>query len=524
VPRVALFLDRAAHARPGFSPDAADLRLVADIVRRLDGMPLAIELAAGRLAGLALPDLAARIDRALDLLGARTGDSGHRTLRATVEWSYALLPAEEQRLFRHLAAFVDGVDLPTAEAVAADLGLSADPAAMLAHLVDASMVEVSFSDRPRYRMLETLRAFGVDRLVAAGEASAAEERLLRWAVDLTAWADATAATDREPDADAALRRELPNLRAAWRLARRRGALDDAVALVIALNEVSMWRDLVEVCGWADELVDDPALADHPRVAAVLGAAARNAYIRGDHARAERLARDGLARATDADGHWSCLGALANAALSRGAFTEVIEYKRAAAEHAARPDGGLGVAALAAAYSRDLDQARELHTAFVAQGPLPPALRAFADYVAGEIENAAGRPESAEEHYLAAIACARTSGATFVVGIASVGLVTARAAAGRTADALRGYREVVEYFAQAGNWTQLWVTLRNLAALLRRLGDEEPAALLDAAADRAPDAPPATEPSAGEPRRAIGRTEALEIARAALSRHLVPLSR
>lgn len=507
VPSVALFLDRAARARPGFSPGPADLRLVGDLVRRLDGMPLAIELAAGRLTGLALPDLADRLDRALDLLGSRTGDPRHRTLRATVEWSYDLLPAEEQRLFRHLAAFVDGVDLPTAEAVAAELGLTADPAGALSHLVDASMVEVSFAGRPRYRMLETLRAFGVDRLVAAGEAAAADDRLLRWAVDLTSWADATAATDREPDADAALRRELPNLRAAWRLARRRGALDEAIALVVALHEVAVWRDLVEFRGWADELVGDPALDGHPRVATVLGAAARNAYMRGDHARAEALARDGLARATDAEGRWFCLDSLANAALSRGAFAEVVAHKRLADSHAVRPAGGLGVAALAATYAGDLDEARDLRAALLRQHPLSPTLRAFADYVAAEIENAAGHAEPAEAHYLAAIEGARASGATFVVGIASVGLVTVRAAAGRTADALRGYREIVEYFAESGNWTQLWVTLRNLAALLRRLGDEEPAALLDAAADRAPDAPPAAGPSRTVSRSAIGRPEA-----------------
>ena len=106
----------------------------------------------------------------------------------------------------------------------------------------------------------------------------------------------------------------------------------------------------------------------------------------------------------------------------------------------------------------------------------------------------------------------------MIGIASVGLVTVRAAAGRTTDALRGYREVVEYFAEAGNWTQLWVTLRNLATLLRGLGDDEPATLLDTAADRAPDAPAA---AAAPPasRSAIGREDALEIARAALRRHL-----
>jgi predicted ATPase len=103
VPSVAVFLDRARRVRPGLAPD---LRVVADIVRRLDGLPLAIELAAGRLSTFSLTDLATRLDRALDLLGDRAGaEARHRTLRATVEWSYDLLGRDEQRLFRYLAVF-----------------------------------------------------------------------------------------------------------------------------------------------------------------------------------------------------------------------------------------------------------------------------------------------------------------------------------------------------------------------------------------------------------------------------------
>ncbi len=198
-------------------------------------MPLAIELAAGRLATFGLADLADRLDRSLDLLGGGrpSVDARHRTLRATTEWSYQLLPEDGKRLFRHLSVFADGVDLATAEAVAGELSLAGDPANALAHLVDASMIDAAFEDRTRYRMLETLRTFGLDRLRAAGEGDQAERRLVRWAVTLTGWIDAVLTTEREPEADAALRREVPNLRAAWRLARRQQSLDDAVALVIA---------------------------------------------------------------------------------------------------------------------------------------------------------------------------------------------------------------------------------------------------------------------------------------------------
>lgn len=491
VASVAVFLERAVRARPAFSPDAGDLDVIADIVRRLDGMPLAIELAAGRLSTFSLTDLHSRLDRALDLFGGPrlATDARHRTLRATVEWSYTLLPAPEQQLFRHLAVFVDGVDLTTAERVAGELDLPGDPGSALAHLVDASMLNVSFDAGTRYRMLETLRAFGLDRLDAAGERAGADDRLLDWALELTAWIDATVTTESEPDADAALRRELPNLRTAWRLARGRADLDAAVALATALQEPSAWRDLTELWGWAAELVEDPSLRGHPRAAHVLGTAAMDAYMRGDYPGADRLARNGLAVAADADaeGRQCCLTALGSADLSRGAWTEVIEHNVAAAALGGPARESLGTAALAAAYAGDLARARELSAEMTAVAS-SPSLRAYAAYVAGEIENAAGTYDNAQERYLHAIELARSAGATFIVGIASVGLLSVQAAAGRVGDALAGYREVIEYWAHAGNWTHLWVTLRNLAVLLRRLGDEAGAALIADAAAAAPDAP------------------------------------
>ena len=131
---------------PRSQPTGEELRTIADIVHRLDGMPLAIELAAGRLSTFSLTDLRSRLARSLDLLGGGrpSGDARHRTLRATVEWSYRLLSEDEQRLFRHLSVFVDGVDLDTAERLGADLGLGSDPGSVLARLVDASMIDVRF--------------------------------------------------------------------------------------------------------------------------------------------------------------------------------------------------------------------------------------------------------------------------------------------------------------------------------------------------------------------------------------------
>jgi hypothetical protein len=129
LPSVQLFIDRARRVRPEFDPDADDLRRVGDIVRQLDGLPRAIELAAGRLSAFGLVDLHARLDRALDLLrGTATSEERHHTLRAMIEWSAALLSEEERRLFRHLAVFPHGVGLTTIERVGGRLALGTDPA------------------------------------------------------------------------------------------------------------------------------------------------------------------------------------------------------------------------------------------------------------------------------------------------------------------------------------------------------------------------------------------------------------
>jgi predicted ATPase/DNA-binding SARP family transcriptional activator len=522
VPSVALFLDRAERVRPGFAADHDDLALVVDIVRRVDGMPLAIELAAGRLSTFSLADLHARLDRSLDLLGGSTAaDSRHRTLRATIEWSYELLTADQQRLFRHLSVFVDGVDLATVEEIAADLGIAADPGSSLARLVDASMINVTFEGGPRYRMLETLRTFGIDRLAATDEDDAAADRLLRWAVELTSWIDAASVTEREPDADAILRRELANLDAAWRVARRRRSLDAATAMVTALIHVASFRDVVETRPWAEELIADPALETHSRLASVLGAAASVAYHRGDYALADRLAHRGLELAADAEGSRICLTSLSLADNSRGAFAEAVEHALAASALVDRPTEAFGIAALAAIYSGDLAQARDLNDRLVTVA-VSPTLRALSSYVAAEIDTVAGDPDHAESEYLCAIDLARSSGATFLVGVASVGLLRLRTDAGRIHDALRGFRDVVDYFARTGNWTHLWVTLRNLAHLLRSVGDPEPATLLDAAADHAPDAPPlGIRPATAIPpsQPPVGRARVLEIARQAIERNL-----
>jgi predicted ATPase/DNA-binding XRE family transcriptional regulator len=183
---VRLFLARAAAGAPRFRPDEADLGMVVQVCRRLDGLPLAIELAAARLRALPLSRLAARLDDQFWLLtgASRTDVSRQRTLEAVVAWSYDLLNEVEQRAFERLAVFPDHFTLEMAEAVVSEPGAGEfDVVDIISRLVDKSLVStVNAPDGLRYRLLEMLHRYGHDRLVEHGDLDRFQERLFAWAM------------------------------------------------------------------------------------------------------------------------------------------------------------------------------------------------------------------------------------------------------------------------------------------------------------------------------------------------------
>ncbi len=164
-PAVRLFADRAAHVRPGFAVTATTAAQVTEICQRLDGLPLAIELAAARLRTLPVDVVAARLGDRFRLLsgGSRTALPRHQTLQAVVDWSWDLLDKDEQRLARRLSVFLDGTTLDSVEIVCAG---NLDT---ISALVDKSLVTVD--DAGRYGMLETIRAYAAERLAESGEAA-----------------------------------------------------------------------------------------------------------------------------------------------------------------------------------------------------------------------------------------------------------------------------------------------------------------------------------------------------------------
>jgi predicted ATPase/DNA-binding NarL/FixJ family response regulator len=169
---VALFAERARAARPGLVIGTADITPLSSICFRLDGIPLALELAAARVSALSIKEIADRLDDRLMLLSRTVGaPARHQTLRASVEWSYQLLSPAEQALFHRLAVFAGGWSLSAAEEVGAGLPVGCGHAVrLLAGLVDKSLVQAEDSATgTRYRLLEAVKAFALEQLMASGE-------------------------------------------------------------------------------------------------------------------------------------------------------------------------------------------------------------------------------------------------------------------------------------------------------------------------------------------------------------------
>ena len=180
VPAVAFFVTCARDAQPGFELTEANAAAVAEICRRLDGLPLAVQLACARLTVLSPAALLARLERRLPLLtrGPRDLPARQQTLRAAIAWSYDLLGSAEQRLFRRLGVFVGGFTLEAVEALLEGDPDGLDPLEAISSLVASSVVFVEPLDEttPRYGMLDTIREFALEQLDANGESGETRRR------------------------------------------------------------------------------------------------------------------------------------------------------------------------------------------------------------------------------------------------------------------------------------------------------------------------------------------------------------
>lgn len=487
-----LFADRARRVRPAFAltPDAATT--VAQICHRLDGLPLALELAATRAATLGLAPVQERLGSGLDLLDAG-GGGRHGSLRAVIEWSYDLLGPEQRRLLAALSVFTGAFDLDAAEQVADRTGTEA-VADRLARLVEASLVSThDVTGHARYRLLEVVRAFAHERLRAAGEEHEARVRHLRWVHRLAA-AAADAATG--PGGAAALtrlERNRANLTAALQWALRSDGAELAGRVTGSLALCLHWCPDADLYDLMRDVAAAPAVRQSGHAATAIGAAAFAAVEQGDLDVGEDLADQALRHAHDPVDRYLPMLAHGIATLysgrmdrSRAWWDAILAIEDLPAAYRADTHATL---ALLAGYRGDLPAAREHATRARTGAEVPGAdnTRAFATYATGETllltDTAAAVPVLRE-----AAALANRSGAAQVSAVARIALLSALVRLDRHAEALDLATPLLHDELRTGSWPQIWTTIRILAELLVALDRAETAALLLAGTRAAPAAP------------------------------------
>lgn len=496
-PSMELFLDRARAVRPALELTEQDAATIASVCRQLDGLPLAIELAAARMRALNPADIAQRLDDRFRFLAeVRQGtDHRHRTMRAVVDWSYGLLSRAEQHLFDRLSAFAGGFTLAAAETVAAGGGLATDEILdLLAGLVDHSMVATGGGTGPiRYRLLETLRQYGRERLAQRGEQGLIGAAHAHYFAGFAAQTAPGLRSNREAAAVAAFDQELANLRAAHTYAVLTSDTDLAMRLTAPLLRYALWRLRAEVFQWAAQATELPGAQDHSLFPLVCAMAGWGRGLRGDRAGAAALAEQALAASGERDPvRVYPLEVLAHVAMWEGRLDECRRLCRAAIELTDDPYELLpsGANVLALAYSGRIGEAVTAATDVRERAERlgNPTMRAMAAYDLGEalmkddVAHAMARFEEA-------VSYATAVGNRMVAGVAAVSATSLRARHGDPSEALRSFRTMIDHLHQATNWTHLWTGLRSLVELFVRIGANDPAAILYAAVTSAPTAPP-----------------------------------
>lgn len=310
---VRLFAERAATAKPGFQVTPSNAADIAQICRRLDGMPLALELAAARVRVMSPEQISARLDDRFSLLtgGARTALPRQRTLQATIEWSYQLLDEDEQAVFQSLSVFVGGFAPEGAEQVAGTDQITGFAVTDLVHLlVDKSLVVAG--EEPdgsiRYRLLETIRQFAADELVKSGRTNEVRRRHARAFAALVVEQDQPLRAD-EHGVDV-LTVEHDNIRTALRWSLEVGDVDTVTDIAATMGRYWVLRGLsLEGVDWLLEVLDLIPDTDTPTRATILRTFGWMLYLTGAYARARDEAERAYNMARRLDDDASRMGAL-----------------------------------------------------------------------------------------------------------------------------------------------------------------------------------------------------------------------
>lgn len=479
---VALFVERAQAVSPRFSvADAEQADVVIEVCRRLDGIPLAIELAASRMASMTAIEVRDRLDQRFRLLvGSRRGLSRHQTLRQAVAWSYDHLDDAEKALLDRCSVFAGGFDLESACAVTGSDDDFATLGLLDALVRKSLLVADRSSGRTRFSMLETIRQFAEEQLVASGAATEARTAHARYfsgrETDIMALWD----SPRQRAAYDWFAIELPNLRTAFRWAADHGDLDVAATIATYAGMLGAGVQTYEPIAWAEELIEPARVVEHPRLA-FLYVIASLCYTTGrieaavGYADAGQIvlgrSREGLPYGVEA---W--LGVVY---VFIGQPERLAEWCRA--QLARRRDthvhirGWLVVAlALAGSGGEAMDSAGGLIEAAEATGnPIALAWALFACGVAFRDADPVGALNAMSQ----GLVIAQDSGARNQASSLAHGLALLEAEHGDTVSAFDHLTLAIRNWHNAGDATVIRGPLALLAVLFDRLGRYEPAATI-----------------------------------------------
>ncbi|MGA9357881.1 MAG: adenylate/guanylate cyclase domain-containing protein, partial [Mycobacterium sp.] len=481
---VSLFVERAQGIAPGFSMvDGDEAAAVTEICQRLDGIPLAIELAASRMASMTASEMRDRLDHRFRLLvGSRRGQERHHTLRHAVAWSYDLLDDTEKTVLDRCSVFAGGFDLQSACAVAGsdDLDEYAILEVLDALVRKSLLVADRSSGRTRFSMLETIRQFAEEQLVARGEASEIRAAHSRYFAGREADIMALWDNPRQREAYDWFTLEFANLRTAFRWAADHGDLDVAATLASYAGWLGAMVQTLEPITWAEELIESARTVDHPRLA-FLYVIASLCYTTGRIEAAVGYADAGqivLDRSREAlpYGTEAMLGAVY---LAIGQPERMAEWCRA--QLARRRDTDLHlrawlVIALAAAGSGG--EARDCADGLIeaAEATRNPHMLASALTAYGVAFRAAD-PVGALHALGRSLVIAQDSGNRVGASVLANVLAQLEAKQGGTVSAFDHLTLAIRNYHNAGDTTTLRVPLASLAALFDRLGRYEPAATI-----------------------------------------------
>ena len=495
-PAVELLLDRVCAAVPGFELTDVNASTIAEICRRLDGLPLALELAAARFRSLTPDTILGRMTTPSAVLetSMRSFEPRHRTLRDTIAWSFELLSPREQAVYSRLSAFAGSFDLEAVEAVCAGLDVpvggarAIDAVEVLAALVDKSMVQRVGHQSGRYQLLQTLREYARERLVEQGSVEATEQLHLRWFVDFAERASVGLGGAAEPAWAQRIESDFDNLRLAFGKAVASGDVDGALRLTAALREYSFRAIRYELTAWAATATGLPEAERHPRYPIVLAVVAYGHFVRGNLRESIEVAERSVASATEMGIDVSGLAerTLVNAWFFLGHVEEALHWGD---RMVASARTGSQARLAHALYMRSVSETSAGRTvqgaimageaSATAQASGSPTALAQASYALGLALEGTDPAESLEllreSARLAASARNR-----WIEAFADTEVWWLEARNGDVRTALRGSGVVVDTWHRGGDWANLRLSLRRVFGLLIRAHDHRAAALLHGA--------------------------------------------